>query len=253
MVEGRPYVPVFINESGPFWLLFDTGCVGCSVTPKVAERLGLDVDEEGITCLGVLSIGLGCWENVKFGVSDESPVAELVGREFDGFFGNGFLYYVRETHDLLIDYPGQRLAFVQRQARPGGWPEGDIVQISIQNYYTMVPVRVNDEGPYRFMLDTGASCCIVSPLLAQRLGLPRREPAIARGAVDAVEGYRSVVRRLSLGSAALDDVEVVVMDCSRVSGYVGDRVDGYLGTSFLQHFAIMLSYRDGVMSARRAG
>lgn len=253
VIDGRPYIPVHINEAGPFWLLLDTGFVGCSVTPKVAERLGLKVDEQGVACLRALAIGGEHWENVKFGVWDEPSIASMLGREFDGFLGNGFLFYVRDTHDLVIDYPGQSLAFLERQARRDSPPAGGAVLIDIRNYYTTVPVRVNDEGPYQFLLDTGASACIVSPLLAQRLGLPRGEPATARGPVDAVEGYRSVVKKLCVGNAALDDAEVIVMDCSRQSGYVGERVDGVLGTTFLAHFAVMLNYRDGIMSVQQGG
>ena len=97
-IDGRPYAPAFINEVGPFWLLFDTGCVGCRITRRVAERAGVEVDEGGVTCLPVLAIGGARWSNVKFGVSDETPITKLLGRDFDGFLGNGFPYYVREEY-----------------------------------------------------------------------------------------------------------------------------------------------------------
>ena len=110
-----------------------------------------------------------------------------------------------------------------------------------------MPARVNGEGPYRFLLDTGALSCIVSLPLARALGLPRGKATLARGPVDAIEGYSSAVARLSAGSAAREDMQVAVMDCSDVSAYVHDRVDGYQGMSFLAHFAITLSYRDGIL------
>jgi hypothetical protein len=42
-IQGRPYVPVFINDLGPFWLLLDTGCIGWRVKTRVTQRLALEV------------------------------------------------------------------------------------------------------------------------------------------------------------------------------------------------------------------
>ena len=43
------------------------------------------------------------------------------------------------------------------------------VPIQIRTAYAIVPVFVNGEGPYQFMLDTGAASCTVSPELAEAL------------------------------------------------------------------------------------
>ncbi len=246
---GRPYVPVHINGKGPFWLLFDTGCTGCRITPQVANQLGLVVAEDDTTCLPEISIGSARWENVRFGVYDESPTAELLKQDFDGFLGNGFLYYVREQYSLVMNYPKRTISFrlrtqlkaaYQSEETPGWRPAP--VAITLENYYTIVPVHIQGQGPYRFLLDTGASYSIVSREIAQAFDLPKGEPHSARGPSGAIDAYGSCVATLSVGDAGLSNLPVSVMDCTQVSGYVYDWVDGYLGTNFLEHFEITLDY-----------
>ncbi|MCK5733782.1 MAG: aspartyl protease family protein [Candidatus Latescibacteria bacterium] len=255
-VYGRPYVPAFINGIGPFWLLFDTGCIGCRITPQVAQKLDLEVGEDEVTCLRTFNIGSTRWNDVKFGVSDESSVVDLIGREIDGFLGNGFIYYVRTQFYVAVNYPRRTIAF--RKTSGGSKPSfhagkshparGSLVPVKLENYYPIVPVHIDGEGSYRFLLDTGASRCIVSPEVAQSLRLSKGEACKARGAIDVIDAYRSSVSRLSVGSARCEDLQVSVMDCSHVGSYVHDRVDGYIGTNFLEHFVMTLNYRDQTLT-----
>ena len=134
------------------------------------------------------------------------------------------------------------------RAAEGHSAGGLLVPLKLENYYTIVPVHVDREGPYRFLLDTGALRCIVSPDVAQSLRLPKGEPCKARGSVDSIDAYRSCVSRLSVGSVCCEDLQVTVMDCTHVSGYVHDRVDGYIGTNFLEHFVMTLNYRDQTLT-----
>lgn len=251
-IDGVLYVPAFINEAGPFWLLLDTGCTGCSVTPEVARRAGMEVRDGGVAYLRRLTIGSVSWNDIMFGVSDERAVTGLLGHQVDGFLGNGFLHHVREQFELEIDYPRRSLAF--REIAPQPEPifadiercpqAASCVPVQLENWYTIVPVHVNGQGPYRFLLDTGAGTCVVSPQVAQWFSLPEGDWVKAKGVVRSLEAYRSFVSRLSVGRATCENLEVLVMDCSEVSGYVRDRVDGYVGNAFLQHFAVTLNYRD---------
>jgi hypothetical protein len=256
-IDGVLYVPVYVNEAGPFWLLCDTGYTGCSVTPEVARKAEVEIGDGDVARLQKLTIGCVSWEDIMFGVSDEAALTGLLGHQVDGFLGNGFIYCVREQFELVIDYPRRSLAFREIAVHPGpiladteGCPQAaSCVPVQLENYYTIVPVHINGHGPYRFVLDTGAATCIVSPQLAQRFSLPAGERDEAKGVVESRmvesrEAYHSVVSSLSVGRATCENLEVLVMDCSRVSGYVGDPVDGYVGNAFLQHFAVTLNYRD---------
>lgn len=89
----------------------------------------------------------------------------------------------------------------------------------------VAPVYVNDQGPFLFMLDTGANRTVLSELAAQRLGL------VADGETIAVQGVngRSIapavqVQRLAAGALRLDNIALPVL-----AGPVLEHLDGILG------------------------
>jgi len=256
MADGRVYVPVLVNGQGPYSLLLDTGAIGCNLSCEVAERLQLAVDDAGTACLRTLAIGCAEWQDIRFGVADNSSIARMLGRRIDGLLGNGFIWHVRDEFVVTIDYPRGTISFArggadsERDANGGEHPQRQASRagIEIENYYTVVPTHLDGQGPYRFLLDTGSSECIVSPEVAAALGLRHGEPCTAHGIVDAVEGYRSSVSELAVGAARRDGIDVVVIDCSRESGYVHGRLDGVIGSSFLSAFAVTLNYRERTLT-----
>jgi predicted aspartyl protease len=89
----------------------------------------------------------------------------------------------------------------------------------------IAPVYINGQGPFLFMLDTGANRTVLSDEAVQRLGLTVAEDAIA---VQSVNGRglapTVTVERLNAGELSFDNVELPVL-----AGPVFDRVDGILG------------------------
>src|SRR6185436_19597067 len=58
----------------------------------------------------------------------------------------------------------------------------EVIDLQAERYRRMtVPVTIGGEGPFRFMLDTGAQATVVSRDLADRLMLNDRKPAILVG------------------------------------------------------------------------
>lgn len=247
-IDNRPYIPVFINGMGPYSFLLDAGAVGCNVSLELAQTLALEWGPDGIACLQALSIGSVERQEIRFGVSDNTSVSKMLGRQIDGFLGNAFLQDYRVT----INYPEQSFMLeefsepkhmIRRSSRTSS-----TVSLQMKSYYPLVPVLVNHQGRYQFLLDTGASGCIVSPSVAQALGLERGEVIVLRGAVDDKESYTSRVSALFIGNVGRQDLQVQVMDCAHVSGYTGTQVDGYIGHSFLKELIVTLNYRDELLT-----
>jgi clan AA aspartic protease (TIGR02281 family) len=96
-------------------------------------------------------------------------------------------------------------------------------------------VRVNGQGPFRFLLDTGAQSTTLHQAIAERLGL---RPSY-RVEVVSVNGSTLApatrVTSVTLGSASALDMEV--MWC-RLAGF-----DGILGQNFLHHFRYGIDLR----------
>jgi clan AA aspartic protease (TIGR02281 family) len=92
---------------------------------------------------------------------------------------------------------------------------------------------INQRLSGRFLLDTGASYCVLGKNAARLAGVQpdggrKLLLTTAHGVVQASVGS---ARRIDVGEAVARDVEVAVMDEAPLPG-----LDGILGLSFLQHF-----------------
>ncbi len=100
----------------------------------------------------------------------------------------------------------------------------------------MVPVNVEGQGPFRFIVDTGATRSALSPQLVARLGLPTdRSPPVRMQGVTGEAIVPTVrIRRLQAGSLLLQDQELPVVEprvfaqadgILGVEGMAGNRLD----------------------------
>jgi predicted aspartyl protease len=107
----------------------------------------------------------------------------------------------------------------------------------------LLPVEVNGEGPFEFILDTGAGTSLLSSELGNKLGIKILGSKEGQSAGGAVSVSLARVSSLAVGSAKLDDVDVGLVDLSHIGKTVGAKIDGDLGYNFLKHFRITLDYR----------
>lgn len=114
--------------------------------------------------------------------------------------------------------------------------------------YLLLEAKWDRQGPYRFLIDTGSSVTLVTPALAQRY--PGREPfspAATRVRVTGADGSvkelpRGSLRRIELGEAKFEDVEVLVYDCAPLSAHLGVKIDGVLGFPLFRETVLTLDY-----------
>ncbi|MFW9961541.1 MAG: retroviral-like aspartic protease family protein [Candidatus Thorarchaeota archaeon] len=128
------------------------------------------------------------------------------------------------------------------------------VEIKIEGSTNLVkvPVYVNDQGPFTFNLDTGASRTTLSSNLAESLGIQTYESSRndARGIGGSVTTRFANIDSLAVGSLSFDGDEVYVLDLNSMLGECGAR-DGVLGHSTLQHCILSLSYHKRRFKLRR--
>jgi hypothetical protein len=112
----------------------------------------------------------------------------------------------------------------------------------------IVEAKWDRYGPYRFLIDTGSSVTLVSPALARRYPgrtvAPGSAPPLrVRGAEgQVVELPRAALRRLELGDARFEDVDVLLYDCAPLSAHLGVVIDGVLGFPLFRETLLTLDY-----------
>ena len=117
-----------------------------------------------------------------------------------------------------------------------------------ENPVILVPVHVDDKGPYEFILDTGASHCLLSRELSEGLGLQPEIEKQAMGAGGPVKLAFAHVASMAVGSTRQYNLQVAITDeLKRIGAAIRSRVDGDLGFEFLKDFSLTIDYRVGAI------
>jgi predicted aspartyl protease len=108
----------------------------------------------------------------------------------------------------------------------------------------LLPVHVNEHGPFDFILDTGAGTSLLTPELAKQLNVKIVGSKEGQSAGGKVAVSLAKADSLSVGEARIDDVDLGIVDLAHVGKTIGAKIDGDLGYNFLKHFRVTIDYRD---------
>ena len=141
--------------------------------------------------------------------------------------------------------------FHREPARPGrtrlGSPLVVLSALTVSNYL-VVEAKWDRNGPYHFLIDTGASVTLISPELAARYGVknpfPPDTPLVR---VKSAEGdtallVPTMLRRLELDGARFEDVQALIYDCAPLSAHLGMKIDAILGFPLFRETLLTLDY-----------
>ncbi|HEX2166897.1 MAG TPA: retropepsin-like aspartic protease [Longimicrobiales bacterium] len=113
----------------------------------------------------------------------------------------------------------------------------------------VVPVRINGEGPYQFVLDTGATVTCLDDQVVSALDLPEVTGVIGTAAGIGGQGGVSLVSldSLSIGGVRAFELEACVIDLEHLSG-VGLELHGLIGLNVLSEFLVTLDFERNILT-----
>ncbi|MBL8188609.1 MAG: aspartyl protease family protein [Acidobacteria bacterium] len=130
-----------------------------------------------------------------------------------------------------------------------------VIPFDLVNNRPFIKVMVNGKGPFRFVIDTGASMSVLSDKAAQALGI---KPVAKGGNARAIGGSGTfpilygVLDSIQLGEARIDTVPIYIRTVhSTEDTPEGERSDGYIGLSVLSNYAVTLDYKTQQMTVDR--
>ncbi|MET0292050.1 MAG: retroviral-like aspartic protease family protein [Steroidobacteraceae bacterium] len=217
---GRVWVPVFIDERGPFRLVLDSGATHSAVVPRVAERLGLDTETSPKVLLrGVTGTAIASTVQVgSMTVGDLEVGRTLLPLVPDAFGGaEGLLgtegmadkrVYIDFRHDFVNISRSKNLrADAGFQALPliRGAGKLLVVRANIANVRT------------RAIIDTGAQASIGNPALYAALERRQRRnkgtPDVITGATgDTQIGEGRPISSIELGGLVVNNAHITFGD-----------------------------------------
>jgi predicted aspartyl protease len=111
-----------------------------------------------------------------------------------------------------------------------------------------VPVTVNGQGPYNFMVDTGAQATVLSHALADHLQLTDRMTATLVGMASTREVQTAMIDEISFGSHTAFDARAALVEKDNIGG-----ADGILGLDTLQDRRVLLDFANRPMEIAHSG
>src|SRR5690606_19765005 len=114
----------------------------------------------------------------------------------------------------------------------------EILELENERYRRMtVAVTIGDEGPFRFMIDTGAQATVLSRSLADRLELFDRDTATLVGMASRRQVETTAIEDFGLGSRRF-----YIRTAPLVEGAHIGEADGILGLDSLQNQRVLLDF-----------
>jgi predicted aspartyl protease len=123
---------------------------------------------------------------------------------------------------------------------------------SVHGTLMVISVTANGNGPFDFLLDTGAENSIVDPVLATRLSLPTLKQIQQVTLTGSQMIPVSVLSTLEIGSARVSPLPVLIQNLAALRK-IDSRVVGILGQDFLSHFNYMVDYQARTLQFDEAG
>ena len=246
------HVPVFVNGEGPFEFTLDTGAVKTTLSKSLADKLGLTTYEiverklEGLPAVAAkvnrFQIGSDMFDDEEVLIIDFQSV---LGK-CTGIMGGVIGYSTLKHYKMSINYPSQTLRL--EPSKNNGSKKDDSIKWSQFNYIkdthmVGVPVSINGQGPFEFVIDTGAGGTVITPKLATELGLDLKSfDGIARGIGGDAKGHLATLNQVSVGGVNVEQHPVVVIDMNKISPKGMLIPDGILGYPFLKQFELVIDY-----------
>lgn len=111
----------------------------------------------------------------------------------------------------------------------------------------IIPLYINQKGPFNFVLDTGVGPMIITnPSLIDTLGLKdlRTVKIKGFGAGEDIDAFVGKTESIRLSTASAVGIQTLILkkDVFNLSGYVGKNITGLIGYNFFSSFTVKVNY-----------
>ncbi|MDQ4123027.1 MAG: retroviral-like aspartic protease family protein [Acidobacteriota bacterium] len=112
----------------------------------------------------------------------------------------------------------------------------------------VVPVQINNEGPFNFVVDTGATLTCVDQEIAKRLNLPEQRGVAGIGASIKSQGNMQLLKvdSLQVGTAKATNMTACTVDLQHIRA-IGLEAQGLLGLNFLKSYRVTIDFQSKVL------
>jgi hypothetical protein len=135
-------------------------------------------------------------------------------------------------------------AFTSISSQAGTRCPGDIEGLRprvVAGALLVIPVMINQTGPFDFMVDTGSQLNVIDPALAAQLNLKSQGTVGVVATAAFSRASVGVLDSLQAGSQRVLKPLAVVQDLGSIQA-ADPRIRGILGENFIAHFDVLIDY-----------
>jgi hypothetical protein len=122
----------------------------------------------------------------------------------------------------------------------------------VQRALIVIPVRINQKGPFDFMVDTGSQVTVIDPSLAEGLGLKPQGKVGLVSVASYAQASATVLDTLEAASHAVEKPFAIIQDLGQIHA-ADPRIRGVLGENFLAHFDLLIDYTHKLLCLDETG
>lgn len=128
-------------------------------------------------------------------------------------------------------------------------PDPDLTQVVASRdiaHRVTAPVMINGQGPFEFVVDTGANRTVIATELAERLGLAVSGRAEVHGIAGIEMSTTAIIDRLEIGHVSSRRLHAPLLSRDRLGA------DGLLGVDVLKNRRLAIDFKRNVINIYRA-
>jgi tetratricopeptide (TPR) repeat protein len=260
---------VKFNQRGTVKLMLDTGSSGIAVSPKAAEKAGLEVlSEEGVEARGIgddkaqdsfhylaQEVDIG---DVSIADYPVSVFRSAKSANFDGLIGADVFSRFLVTLDFkrlelnLEPYSSSETPSDEPEDTPEALPPGFFRSMRFGNHLT-IPTSVNEQDGRLFLIDSGSTANLIDAAVAAEYTKLHQDGRLAvRGIQGAVKNVQQASHiTLAFAGFRQQNPDIVAMSLDKVSDGMGVGIAGILGMPVLSQMKLTINYRSGAVRFER--
>jgi len=106
----------------------------------------------------------------------------------------------------------------------------------------IIETRLNCEGPFKFLVDTGSSVTVITKETVEALGFQEKLSDLKKGSIGCCSSTL-----VNIGAIQVDDVEakavpVVLGNLSTISNEIGTHIDGIIGATLMKNYKVTIDF-----------
>ena len=258
------FTEVKLDGKGPFNFIIDTGAMASVISESLFQSLEAEADVNYGIKMGIgdkkrgeaselLRANFQSMELAGLAVSPFRPfvmkLSQLQGavsKQLDGIIG----YDVLKDYEVALDYIQGKVELYSPDS--SRIDRNSAVGIEIYMNHIYIPVTLSGHKLH-FLLDTGASHCVLSSAIVDSLQLDRYLTLSDNDTLIGISGVADttidtyVLPSITVDGKEVKDITITVLNLSDLSGLLGRDIQGVIGQNFLKHFTVRINYQEKLL------